>query len=679
MLKDLSLFYKVGGGFALVLLMTLGVATRSYTDIEGVRDRSTKLDGITSITQSILGARRAEKNYIIRGDSKYRDEALKIVDDIKAQATSLKGMFTDPTNRQQMDDVLKSSDTYRQAFVDFSAATEESQRSSSELTASAKQFLELSNAVRKDLKQQYSAVLGEGGKASEMADPLHKYELASDGVELAQQLVTQEALFLRNNDAASRQAIKALLGRIREIQTNLIGSLHRPENLERARQAQTMTTGYERSFESLVLSEQTKKQLDKQLVSSARLAEAACNEAYKNQQTKLASLIRQVTTVLLIGSALALLIGIALSVLISRMIVSAMRRGVAFAHQLAQGNLDAELDVNQQDEIGQLASAMREMAARLRSTILDIRQIADHVAAGSQEMTATSEQLSQGSTEQASAAEEAAASMEEMVSSISQNADNSKQTERMALKAADDADHTGQAVLKTVTSMREIASKTSIIEEIARQTNLLALNAAIEAARAGEHGKGFAVVAAEVRKLAERSQVAATEISQISSSSVQVAEQAGELLKATVPVIRKTADLVQEISAASHEQNTGSSQVNKAIQQLEQVIQQNASASEELAATAEEFSGQAERLLAVVGFFRVGASPGGRGERPAVAKRRVPRVANSNVLRSAMPAGSGLMQTTAGAARTPSLRTADGGVVLDMGSEDALDRQFERY
>ena len=211
--------------------------------------------------------------------------------------------------------------------------------------------------------------------------------------------------------------------------------------------------------------------------------------------------------------------------------------------------------------------------------------------------------------------------MEEMVSNIKQNADNAQQTEKIALKAAQDAREGGKAVTETVSAMKEIANKISIIEEIARQTNLLALNAAIEAARAGEHGKGFAVVATEVRKLAERSQTAAGEINKLSASSVEVAEKAGEMLTRIVPDIQKTAELVSEINAASNEQNSGAEQINKAIQQLDKVIQQNASATEQMASTSEELSTQAEQLQETIGFLRIGDN--GAEKRPGKAHRRI--------------------------------------------------------
>jgi len=338
-----------------------------------------------------------------------------------------------------------------------------------------------------------------------------------------------------------------------------------------------------------------------------KLRDIQTGEAVKNTD----SIVRDVVgirNVMLALNAAAIFFGVLIAIGITRSITVPLAFGVKATERIADGDLTTNIVVDRKDEIGKLLSSMKDMSGRFRDVVANIRLVADNVASGSQQVSASSEQMSQGSSEQASAAEEASSSMEQMAANIRQNSDNAHETEKMSMKAAEDAGQGGNAVNKAVGAMKQIAERISIIEEIARQTNLLALNAAIEAARAGEHGKGFAVVAAEVRKLAERSQQAAGEITEISSSSVDVAERAGQMLSKLVPDIQKTAELVQEISAASGEMNSGAEQINKAIQQLDQVTQQNASAAEEMASTAEELSSQADLLQDTIGFFKVGAA-----------------------------------------------------------------------
>jgi methyl-accepting chemotaxis protein len=238
--------------------------------------------------------------------------------------------------------------------------------------------------------------------------------------------------------------------------------------------------------------------------------------------------------------------------------------------------------------------------------VTSIETTSDNVSSGTEQISSSSEELSQGANEQAASVEEISSAIEEMTATIRQNADNAGQTERIAAKSANDAKESGEAMRHTVNAMKNIAEKISIIQEIARQTNLLSLNASIEAARAGEHGRGFAVVASEVQKLAERSQVAAGEISLLSGSSVEIAEKAGEMLGKLVPDIQKTAELVAEINAASSEQANGAQQINIAVQQLNSVVQQNASGAEELAATAEQLSAQTVYMQDAVNFLKTG-------------------------------------------------------------------------
>jgi methyl-accepting chemotaxis protein len=346
-------------------------------------------------------------------------------------------------------------------------------------------------------------------------------------------------------------------------------------------------------------------------------------------------------------------------------LVAAMTEITSAAEEISNGNLT--VDIRERSPQDKLMQALAAMVSGLTRTVTDIRGIAGEVAAASQSISSASIQVSKGASAQAAAAEEASSSMEEMVSNIKQNADNASQTDKIANKSSKDAAESGKSVLEAVSAMKEIANKISIIEEIARQTNLLALNAAIEAARAGEHGKGFAVVAAEVRKLAERSQKAAAEINQLSSTTLRVSEKSGEMLDKLVPDIQRTAELVQEISAASKEQDTGAEQINKALQQLEKVIQQNASASEEMASTTEELTGQSDQLVSALGFFHTG-DEGSAGRRSAVSKASRPAHAAAG-----RPGSSGHVSTGAKTA-------GGGGVNLRLKDKhDELDGEFERY
>ncbi len=308
---------------------------------------------------------------------------------------------------------------------------------------------------------------------------------------------------------------------------------------------------------------------------------------------------------------------------------------------LSKGDLTETIDKDYQGTFGALKNASNDTVDKLSQIVTDVINATDALSNASEQVSATSQALSQAASEQAASVEETSASIEQMAAGINQNAENAKVTDGIAGKASKEAVEGGDAVKRTVSAMKEIASKIGIIDDIAYQTNMLALNAAIEAARAGEHGKGFAVVAAEVRKLAERSQIAAREIGDLAGGSVKTAERAGELIDEIVPGIGRTSDLVQEIAAASQEQSAGVGQINTAMNQMNQITQQNASSSEELAATAEEMTSQAEQLMELVSFFNLGqggntrSSGGGNSSDNKSVKRNTPK-------RSKTMAGSGL-------------------------------------
>jgi methyl-accepting chemotaxis protein len=397
--------------------------------------------------------------------------------------------------------------------------------------------------------------------------------------------------------------------------------------------------------------------------------------------------IVQSNSMVLTGIVIGIIIALILGYTITRMVTTGVNKGVGIAQTIADGDLTINVDSNlleQKDEIGQLANAMQRMVEKLREVIGSVVSGSDNIASASQQMSSSAQQMSQGSTEQASSAEEVSSSMEEMAANIQQNTDNARETEKMARQAETGIVDSSKASEQAVTAMRDIAEKISIIGEISRQTNILALNAAVEAARAGEHGKGFAVVAAEVRKLAERSQVAAAEIDKLSKFGVSISEEAGKKLAIIVPEIQKTASLVQEIAAASIEQNSGADQVNSAIQQLNQVTQQNAATSEEMATSSEELASQAEQLREIVAYFKIdsrrgyqntAAAPAKKAQSNTFAQTVAPKPAVAKKPIAPKPASAKYQATTKPGA-TKSSNTGS-GVKLDLGN--VKDDEYERF
>jgi len=704
MFKNRGLAFKLGLGFGLLILFTVAVATVGYLSLDQLMSRTAKVEAVNEISDGVSNARLDALYYLNSRDTSRVETFRKDLGGAKDKAQTLKHTLADPRNRERMDAFIGDATAYEAGFtrlLETDKAREET----------LKAVVEAAGALQKvaeDLSRREAEAVEKAAGLG--VEAVGKAAIVQNKVEqLGQQFLRSRVevlYYLWKGDKgrmdAARGILDGLIAAGREAQPLLASAEERNLMAEIITRAET----YKARMDGFISASEGQATVVKEMAAAADKAAKVAAEAVTVQQESMAAESRTANIVSLAATATAILLGVLFAVLITKGILRGVNKAIVAAEAVSHGDLDVDVSVESQDEIGTLLVAMgrmieaerttadvasrlaegdltvsvtarsdkdvmlismAEMIERLRDVVGEVQSGAENVASGSEEMSASAESLSQGATEQAAAVEESSSAMEEMASSISQNADNAGQTEAIAVKAAGDARESGQAVTQAVAAMKEIAGKISIIEEIARQTDLLALNAAVEAARAGEHGRGFAVVAAEVRKLAERSQAAASEITRLSRSTTSVAERAGELLGKLVPDIQRTADLVQEINAASQEQSTGAGQVNKALQQLDQVIQQNASASEELASTSEELSAQAEQLQASIAFFQIDAA-----SRPARAISRAPAKGKA-------PGRFALAKSPAAKPKGEKPSTGKNKAVavsLDMEGEDD---QFERF
>ncbi|MDR3460048.1 MAG: methyl-accepting chemotaxis protein [Verrucomicrobiae bacterium] len=619
----LLIILTLAGGYAILKMRTAATGAKYLSDefvVEWV--------AADKVTQSLSDMMLNSRSYGLTGDKIYLDNVHKALAEMKPAFAELEALSKRASQlaklKDQLADVQRTAATYEQLFDDTAGMVGELDAHRAEALAAGMQLA--SDIDAQDAYQQASlaADLKTNTTPEMLAERFQKIELVAQirAAFVAMRIANYRAQAVRDVDV-----FKKGLEEFKQIDPLLARLSPLVKQEEGKRQIEAIKTGLKSYMETLTQQSASQQQLDRMMEKRTKAAYAmqdACqllaetaNAGTTVIATDSAKSLNLSATLLTFAVGLAILIGIVVATAITRIIVRPLRTVTAMVQKIAQGDLTQKLEIKSDDEIGQIATAMNEMIVSVKGVVAEVIRAANNVGSGSQEMSATSQQLSQGASEQAASAEETTSSMEEMTSSIQQNADNAKQTDKIAAKAAADAQVGGQAVAQTVKAMKEIAEKINIIEEIARKTDLLALNAAVEAARAGEHGKGFAVVASEVRKLAERSQGAAAEITKLATAGVGVAQGAGDMLTKLVPDIRKTAELVQEINAASAEQNTGASQINKAIQQLDQVIQQNASAAEEMASTAEELSSQAEQLQQTIGFFKLDDASRKRGTAPA--------------------------------------------------------------
>ncbi|MHC1744217.1 MAG: methyl-accepting chemotaxis protein [Syntrophobacteraceae bacterium] len=715
-MKNMKLGMKMALGFGILIVIAIALGGVAIWNMKSVESASTRLaneyvpevDIAGELERSVAATMIEVRGYGLTEEKDYLNQGRKHLEAVKTHlkgAKELGAKYPELVKlREATEKAQSKTGEYEGLLGDTIARNENIEKIRVQLNAAAKKFMDQCEAFLNAQNEAMKKEIASGAEAVKLQERLEKNIGINEIVDTGNAIrliawraqAERDPKLLQEADKHYESIDKTLAG-VRAVTRQEI-------NLKQLDEIKAGAQAYRTAMNDLAANWTAREELGKKRGATGNEVSALAEELAragmdhtKKIATEAVEKLSLSSTVMIVGLLLALALGILVATFMTRAITRPLIKAVGITDKLSEGDLTVHIEVDSKDETGQLLAAMKSMTAKLREVVTDVQTASDNVAAGSQELSASAEQMSQGATEQAASAEEVSSSMEQMGANIRQNADNAMQTEKIAIKSAEDAKTGGTAVAETVGAMKEIAGKISIIEEIARQTNLLALNAAIEAARAGEHGKGFAVVASEVRKLAERSQTAAAEISKLSTSSVEIAEEAGTMLVQIVPDIQRTAELVQEISSACKEQNMGADQINKALQQLDQVIQQNASASEEMASTSEELQSQAAQLQSAIAFFKIGSGTGdesatrGRGRQGRERFGGTVR-SHSKTVHAALGTHPQLSTSKAEGSRSTKAPLAssseqDGngrgkGIVLNMGHDgrsDGDDAEFERY